>query len=244
MKQNGPESQSTSAALAGRQGGAAPAPAAEFRPCWGEIGVYGKGTCPELRAFVHCRNCPIYSNAGARLLDRDLPRDYRDKWTAHFAIQKRAAAPANTSALLFRLGAEWLALPTAAFQEVAERRCIHSLPHHRHGLVLGVANIRGELLICASLAHFLGLEKTSSSGALRVPNSRLLVASWDGSRLLFPVDEVHGTYRFNLQELKPPPATVARSTSSYTQGVFYWRQNAVGFLDADLLFSALNRSLM
>jgi chemotaxis-related protein WspD len=238
------ESQSTSTALAGRQESMARDPAAELRPCWGEIGVYGKGTCPELRTVVHCRNCPIYSNAGARLLDRAIPRDYRSEWTAHFALEKRSAAPANTSALLFRLGGEWLALPTAAFQEVAERRSIHLVPHHRHGLMLGVANIRGELLICASLTRLLGFEKTLSPGALRVSHSRLLVANWDGSRLLFPVDEVYGTYRFNLQELKSPPATVARSNPSYTRGVFYWRQNAVGFLDADLLFSALNRSLI
>src|SRR2546422_1979826 len=37
--------------------------------------------------------------------------------------------------------------------EVAERRVIHSLPHRRTGIVLGVVNVRGELLVCVSLGR-------------------------------------------------------------------------------------------
>src|SRR5438045_1523494 len=127
--------------------------------CWHKIGVYGDGSCPELKRFIHCRNCPVYSNAGLQLLDRPLPADYRRERTAHFAQEKKLPPPARTSALLFRLAAEWLALPTHAFQEVAERRPIHSLPHRRQGPVLGLVNIRGELLICVALGRLLGLGK-------------------------------------------------------------------------------------
>lgn len=241
---NSSESQAAVPSPASGQGmGSVQEPGAEVRTCWGEIGVYGNGSCAKLRACIHCRNCPVYSNAGARLLDRPLPRDYRRDWTKHFAQRKQLAVRNSTSALLFRLGAEWLALPTAAFQEVAERRRMHSLPHRRQGFVLGLANIRGELLICVSLGYLLGLERAPSPAMPRASCNRLLVANWDGFRFLFPVDEVHGTHRFDLQELKPPPATVAKSNPSYTQGVFFWQQKAVGFLDADLLFSAFNRSL-
>jgi chemotaxis-related protein WspD len=215
------------------------------RACWGKVGVYGDGSCPELRTHFHCRNCPVYSSAGAQLLDRPLPRDYRREWAEHFAQRKPVAAKLNTSVLLFRMGAEWLALPTLAIQEVAERRRIHSLPHRRQqGVILGVANIHGELVICASLGHFLGLEGMPSAGDLRVSCNRLLVAHWDGVRFLFPVHEIHGTHRFDLQDLKAPPFPSTKSHPSYTQGVFYWRQQPVGFLDADLLFPALNRSLL
>ncbi len=215
----------------------------EVQACWSEIGVYGNGTCPELKKFIHCRNCSIYSNAGARLLSRPLPDDYRRQWTEHFTQQKKLAPQTNTSALLFRISGELLALPTQAFQEVAEKRRIHSLPHRREGIVLGLANIRGELLVCASLGHLLGLEKLSSLDALRFSYARLLVANWDGTRVVFPVDEVYGTQRFNSRDLKPPPATVAKSNSTYTQGIFLWGEKTVGFLDADLLFSGLNRGL-
>jgi len=74
--------------------------------CWNEIGVYGDSRCPELQRFVHCRNCPVYSNAGVQLLNRALPADYRRERTEHFALEKKLTTPKKTSALLFRISAE------------------------------------------------------------------------------------------------------------------------------------------
>src|SRR5215471_11184069 len=133
----------------------------ELRACWLEIGVYGKADCPELRKYVHCRNCPVYSSAGVRLLDRPLPEGYRVEWAAHYAEEEKHAPQARNSAVVFRISTEWLALPTEAFQEVAERRAIHSLPHRRQGIVMGLVNIRGELLICIALERLLGLDKST-----------------------------------------------------------------------------------
>ncbi len=219
-------------------------PAAESHDaCWQGIGVYGDGSCRELQKFVHCRNCPVYSHSALRLLERSLPEGYRAEWTAHFAKEQKLSPPVKTSAVLFRINSEWLALPTGAFQEVAERRRTHSLPHQRQSVIVGLVNIRGELLICVSLARLLGLEKPSSRQTIRTTYDRLLVTNWEGSRLVFPVDEVHGTHRFEPTEVHDPPATVAKSRPSYTQGIFLWQQKPVGLLAPSLLFSALNRSL-
>jgi chemotaxis-related protein WspD len=214
-----------------------------FEACWNEIGVQGDGSCAKLPEVIHCRNCPEYSKAGARLLDRPLLPEYRRAWTEHFAQKKALAAPAKTSALLFRINAEWLALPTQAFQEVAERRPVHSLPHRRQGIVLGLVNVRGELLICVSLGHLLGLHQAPLREARRPLYERLLVTNWAGRRFVFPADEVRGIHRFQAPELMEPPATLAKSKLSYTRGILQWQGQAVGLLDADLLISALNRSL-
>jgi chemotaxis-related protein WspD len=214
----------------------------EIDTCWHRIGVYGDGTCPELAKFVHCRNCPVYSRAAHQLLDRPLPEAYRREWTAHFAREEKRTPPAKLSAVVFRLESEWLALPSEAFQEIAESRRIHSLPHRRQGIVLGLVNVRGELLICVALGRLLGLEKASSPST-RNAYDRLLVASWDGSRLVFPADDVAGIHRFQAQELREPPATVSKATVSFAPGIFLWRQKPVGYLDPALLFAALNRSL-
>ena len=215
----------------------------ELRTCWSDIGVHGDGSCPQLKEFVHCRNCPVYSSAGVQLLNRPLPPAYRQEWTEHFSRKKKTAAPARISAVLFRIESEWLALPTPAFQEVAERRRIHSLPHRRSGLVLGLVNIRGELMICVSLSRLLGLEKQGRVAPRRGLFERLLVVNWEGSRLAFPVEEVHGILRFDAQELKEPPATVTKSSVSYTQGILPWQGRAVGFLKVEVLFPTLDRSL-
>ncbi len=224
-----------------------PAPANDAQDqlysCWNEIGIYGDGSCRELPTFVHCRNCPVYSNAGLRLLNRPLPPGYRREWTEHFAREKKRAAPGRTAAVLFRIGAEWLALPAQVFQEVAERRRIHSLPHRRQGVVLGLVNIRGELLLGVSLGRLLGLEKLSPRETPRTTFERLLVVNCDETRFAFPVDEVHGIHRFEPQELAEPPPTVAKSEPNYTQGILLWRGKTVGLLDPELLFPSLNRSL-
>lgn len=211
--------------------------------CWNEIGVYGKGNCEELAKFIHCRNCPVYSHGAVQLLNRAPPAGYRKEWTEHFSQHKQLGAPGRISALLFRISHEWLALPTQAFQEVVERRPIHSLPHRRQGIVLGLANVRGELVICVSLGRCLGVEQTSAHPVGRTVYDRLLVINWNAQRLAFPVDEVHGIHRFEPHQLKAAPATVTMATGTYSRGVLSWNQHSVGYLDAELLFAHLNRNL-
>ncbi len=215
----------------------------EVAGCWSEMGVYGRSTCPELTKFVHCRNCPVYSSAGAELLHRALPPGYRREATEHFAAIKTNRQPATCSAILFRLHSEWLALPTRVLQEIAERRQIHSLPHHQNGVVLGLTNIRGELTICVSLGHLLGFESSRARQGSRTFYHRLLVVTGQAGRLAFPVDEVHGPERFDLQELKSPPLSLIRSEPAYIQGLLQWQQKSVSLLEIDLVFRTLTRSL-
>ena len=211
--------------------------------CWSHIGVEGDQSCHELKRHVHCHNCPVYSAAAVQFLDRPITTEYRREWTDHFAREKRIAIPSKTSAVIFRIGTEWLAMPTQAFQEVAERRALHSLPHRRNGVVIGIVNVRGELLVCAALDRLLRLESEATPPRSRTVFNRLLVSEWLGQRFAFPVHEVHGVHRFHQQDLREPPATVARSNLNCAVGVFPWRAFTVGFLDPNALFAALNRNL-
>jgi chemotaxis-related protein WspD len=187
----------------------------------------------------------VYSTAAAQLLDAEVPAGRLDEWTGHFARAETVTEPGTHSVVVFRIGLEWLALPTAVFKEVAPLRPIHSLPHRRNGAVLGLANVRGELLVCVSLGTVLGLDQTPpvKSDKPRTQHRRLLVASREGSRLVFPVDEVHGIHRCPPSALKDVPATVAKATATYTKSIFAWEKRTVGCLDDQLLFYTLNRSL-
>jgi chemotaxis-related protein WspD len=206
--------------------------------CWKTIGINGDGSCAELLQYVHCRNCPVYAVAAAQLLDVDAPPGYAQEWTDLVAAGK-SAAPSQTSAVvIFRIGAEWLALPAAIFKEVAADRLIHSLPHRRNGALLGVVNIRGELLVCASLMHILGVDGSIAASSTR----RMLVIQRGADCTVCPVDEVHGIERFEVQAFKQVPATLGAAAPTFTRGVLFWRQRSVGVLDGDLIFHALNRS--
>lgn len=180
-----------------------------------------------------------------RLLDRESPDDYLREWTARIAAEKTVADAGTMSGLIFRIGPEWLSLPTRIFQEVAEHCMVHSLPHRAGGVVLGVVNIRGELLVCASLAVLLALENADADkpGSGRKICRRLLVVNRDGNRLACPVDEVFGVQRYHPRELRPVPATLAESAVTYTTGLLPWRDRTVGCLDDELLFYTLNKRL-
>jgi chemotaxis-related protein WspD len=216
-------------------------PEARVFDCWNTIGVEGNSSCRELVKYVHCRNCPVYSAAGLQLLNRALTPEYRAEQTSHYATRKKLTTPARLSVLIFRIEAEYFGLPANVFQEVAERRPKHSLPHRARTVAIGIVNVRGELLVCASLARLLAVPEVSAS--LRGTADRLLVAEWNGQRVAFPVDEVFGIHRFQQDEMREAPSTVARSSLTYTRGVLNWRGRAVGFLNPESLFTALNRSL-
>jgi chemotaxis-related protein WspD len=213
--------------------------------CWNCIGVKGDSSCPELRIHVRCENCPIFAAAALHLLDRPAAaQEQAYKW-AHSAatvgpeVDLKELAR-RESALVFRIGEEWLALATAVVQEVGDPRPVHSLPHQRNRAVLGVLNIRGALRICVSLS---ALFQPDGEGAGAAAGKRLLVAVHEGQTLVFPVDEVAGVHRYAAAGLAAAPTTLAHAATRYTRGLLEWRDRKVGLLDHGLLFYALNRSM-
>lgn len=217
---------------------------ARIDDCWNRIGVRGDRSCPELVEHVHCRNCPVYSAGAADLLDAEVPAGHLAERTAHFAEPANAESGEMRSVVIFRVAAEWLALPTALVVEVANLLPIHSLPHRSNGAVLGVTSVRGELLVCMSLRQVVGAEMVAvPSASPRAGSPRLLVVRRESVRVACPVDEVHGLHRFHARELKPIPTTVSKATVSYSTALLPWQGRSVGTLDDQLLFYALQRSL-
>jgi len=221
---------------------AAAAPEVQLHDCWNSIGVRGDGSCAELQRHVHCRNCPVFAAAASELLDGGLPEGYVSGWTLHFAQPSREDQAHTHSALIFRVGNEWLALSTRLFEEVADLRPVHTLPGRRNGIVRGLVNVRGELLVCVALDRLLGLHAAAPERQHAVA-ARLLVLRHKQARTVFAADEVHGIHRFHARELKEPPATVTHADHRYTQALLTWNGQSVGLLDDELLCHAINRSL-
>ena len=217
----------------------------KLHDCWKQTGIWGDGSCPQLVEAVHCRNCPVYSSAASHLLDREIDAAYLVQSAQEIRTERQHVARDTDSVVVFRTGAEWLALPTGVLDEVGVLRPIHSLPHRRNGTVLGIVNVRGALLICVSLHALLGIDKTPAAGTAprSLVHERLLVVGRDGERLVFPVYEVLGVHRFRPDQLGEAPATVAKSTATYTRATLPWREKTVGVLDEQLLFYSIHKSL-
>lgn len=216
--------------------------------CWNRIGVRGDNSCERLDEYVRCLNCPVFETAAAKLLERPIPSISAAGLSRHDErTLERQPDGATESFLIFRIGDAWLALPTAVFQRIVQTRPIRTLPHRQHRAVLGVVNVRGELLVCLSLAHLLEFDADSAAApravAERHDQPRLLVVARAEELAAFPVDQVDGVHRLALSTLHEPPATLSQAAAAHTRAVAPWRGMTVGLLDADALFDTLNRSL-
>jgi chemotaxis-related protein WspD len=222
--------------------------------CWNQVGVAGDRSCPELKTVIHCHNCPVYSAAGRSLLEREPPSGYLDEWTdllksekdRDIEIDRQLISTARISVVLFRLGGEWLALSAQLFKEVMPMSVIHTLPHRSNNIFMGLVNIRGEIQICISLKAFLELETVDITRERISPviYERLVVVDKQGSRWVFPVDEIYGIHYLPPDELRNVPATVSKVPDTYTKGVINWQQQSASYLDDELLFYALDKKVL
>jgi chemotaxis-related protein WspD len=219
--------------------------------CWNQMGVMGDRSCGELKSVIHCHDCPVYALVGESLLEREPPHNYVDEWItilAETTTEAKAAeshgaatlAEAMISTMIFRLGNQKLAMPVRVLQEVTHPCLIQPLPHRSNNLFLGLVNIRGETLLCASLSNLLSLESAEASSS----SKRMIVAGQGEEKWVFPVDEVYGTYRFHLSELRDAPIVITKAAESYTQGVIHWEKDKVNYLDSELLFYTLNHKIL
>lgn len=174
--------------------------------------------------------------------DRPLDDASLDGATAHYASPREADETELTSALIFRLGSEWLAFPTALLDRVADLPAVHSLPHRRGGAKAGLVNVGGDLVVHVSLAGLLGVEAgaASSDDARRRAVSRLVVLADTRGRLAITVDEVWGVHHYGPADLRPVPPTLARAPSSFTTAMLPVDGRLAGCLDGARVLDALS----
>ncbi len=214
--------------------------------CWKLIGVWGqeKPRCPRLKEVIHCRNCEVFTQAGRNLLERALPVEYKNEW-GQVLLEKKGEDPIGTFPVVtFRVEGEWLALAARFFSEIIDRVSIHTLPHRKKEVLKGVVNVHGEIQICVSLEHLIGLEKHDKDTEKEQKfNDRMMVVNKDGDVWVFPVNEIHGIHHVYPDLFQNVPVTVSKSKSTFTKEIFKWEDKHVALLDDELLFYSLKRSI-
>ncbi|WP_264320007.1 chemotaxis protein CheW [Zarconia navalis] len=202
------------------------------------------------------------------MLEREAPSGYLQEWT-NLLAQKDEKIDARSDrstvlAIVFRLGREWLALRASVFKEVTRPCIVRTLPHRSNEILLGIANIHGEIIPCISLSKFLGIE--SPKEAVQVNREtrkidsysknikslisietkqyeRTIVLEKESKIWMFQVDEVSQTYRCCQDEIQELTVTTHNLTNSYIKGIFNLKDRKVSYLNDDLLFDALDRKL-
>ena len=205
--------------------------------CWNSsIGVRGDRSCEKLPEYVHCRNCPVYTEGARAIMQRALPADYQRDWATQFAAPQPPPRMTDQSALVFRIGCEWLCLPTRLCITVAEMAPAHRLPHRNNPVLSGIVNVKGKLYPCMSLAALMAVgDEEAPQHAKRQVYPRLLVMQLAQHAFALPVQDLHGVHRHAASDLLAPPTTVNQTVHRYLTGVLDIEGMKVGCLDAELV---------
>lgn len=210
--------------------------------CWNRIGLYGDQSCPELPNVTHCRNCFVFASAGRVLLERTPTESYRKAVTREYAEVKKHDDSPEISIVVFRLGREFYALPTRAFAEIALMSTIRKIPHKRDPVLLGVTSVRGEVLLCVSLAALFDVDRIEEP-SVNARDARLMILNDDGATWAAPVDELEGIFHCPEARLREAPSTVSRSAADYCRGIIEFEREPIALIDENRLFEGVKRSL-
>jgi chemotaxis-related protein WspD len=179
-----------------------------------------------------------------KLLDREISEDSLREWTSHIAAKKHNLERDSNSAVVFRIGTEWFALPTEVFEEGTEKCTVRTLPGRSRAVPRGIANVRGELVLCIALGALLGIENGADFRGDNRRGTQLLICNTKEGRFAFRVAEIEGVVRYKPDDLRPAPVALAKAASgTYVCAVLPKKDKTIGWLDYDLLVSTLNRGL-
>ena len=217
--------------------------------CWAKTGVWARegATCPTLDAVGHCRNCQVYSQAGREYLNHSAIIDTSES----LALAKTIAAPrtvrlqAGKLAIVFRLGAEWLALETKFINQVVNEKPVRWIPHRSGRLISGIASYRGNAVVVFSIRNLLGIDEATNfvRHDKRQVFPRVLLCGNDQSLIMFPVDDVYGRHQYSANSVRPVPDTLSKAMVTYSQGLLEMHDFQVGILDGDLLMYGVEQEL-
>ncbi len=180
--------------------------------CWNTIGVWSRARkkCDKLAEYVHCRNCPVFLEIGHSVFERVAPSGYLSQWRKEISEKEVFDNLKENSVLIFRVGHEWFALPSAVLGEIANERTIHRIPRNMNRFISGIVNINGEIKVCYSLSELLGLSRVSGENKKEDKHKprRMVVIDLDEKDYVFLVDEVKGLYLYGDSDLLPVPSTL------------------------------------
>jgi chemotaxis signal transduction protein len=180
------------------------------------------------------------TDALLRLLDRPVSEAELRSAADEAALPADSGERGRIGIVLFGLDGETLALPANFVRRVTPFAPPVRIPHRSSGVLRGVCNVRGELVLCADLRRQLGLKarETEDSDSLRTMVIGPASASW-----AFEVDALHGIGRINQSDLAMAPLTVEHSLGAFVTGLTEIEGRAVTVLDGERILAGFRAAL-
>lgn len=163
-------------------------------------------------------------------LDRSIPEGAREEWALRLATPPEDKSGISTVRLfLFRAGEEWFAIDPSVLSSTLPYTRPRRLPHQRTGLIEGLVNADGRVIICVSLPRFAGGQASAK------PEDRrwLLVCSWQKFTFAFAAEEVLGVEDIDTANLAPLPSSANSALQHCSRGIARHAGRAVTCLEAE-----------
>jgi chemotaxis-related protein WspD len=185
-----------------------------------------------------------HADAVLRLLDRPITSAELEAGAEMAARPSDAQGKQSLRLLLFRLGDEIAALPTGALRRVTPAARASKIPHRSSGVLRGVCNIRGELVLCADLRRLLGLPEPDAEHAdASFDSRRMVVVGPAENSWAFEVDALMGVESIDPSLVREPPLTVGYSIGDFTRGLADIGGHCVTILDGERVLAGFNAGL-
>lgn len=180
-----------------------------------------------------------------RLLNRPVPAADVEANSRLAAHPGDPASGQSARFLLFRIDEESAALPARVLRRVTPVARPIPIPHRTTGVLRGVCNIRGELVLCGDLRRLLGLP--ARDGAPRPDQSadlrRMVVLGPADDSWAFEVDALLGVESVDPGAFRAAPVTVGYSIADFTTGVADIVGHTVTILDGERILAGFKASL-
>ncbi len=149
------------------------------------------------------------------------------------AEQQEEAVEDMLSLLLFSLGEEWYAVPIRSVREIYNEYLVTPVPCVPQ-FILGVMNIRGEIVSVTDVKQLLRLPPAEPDGT-----SPVIVVDNDKCATALLVDIIGDIADVPYSALEAPVATLDKSQAAFVSGSIFVEGRLVGLLDLEAILTPI-----
>ena len=140
--------------------------------------------------------------------------------------------PVKRQMVIFRIGSEEFAIDIDLTKEIVTMRPITPIPE-TEDYVLGVMNLRGNLVPVLDLRRRLRAGAEAASSGKGQPDIRIIIAKVDGKQTGLVVDGASEVLRVTDDMIEPPPDVITEIGAEYIGGIINLRDRFITVLDLD-----------
>jgi len=140
--------------------------------------------------------------------------------------------PVKRQMVIFRIGGEEFAIDIGLTKEIVTMRPITPIPE-TEDYVLGVMNLRGNLVPVLDLRKRLRAGSDSAASARGQADIRIIIARVDGKQTGLVVDGASEVIRVTDEMVESPPDVITEIGADYIGGIINLRDRFITVLDLD-----------